>query len=111
MECVDNATAIPMIRVNYLQYLLTHVCKSSPHISPCPCHSPFSLSHITSRPWYPFPSLLVPQSRTLVEAFLVKLGLLLRGTATAAPEKFGETLTDEQQRGGAFEGGARSQGR
>jgi hypothetical protein len=41
-----------------------------------------------------------PQGRGLVESFLVKLTLLLKGTATAAPEKFGETLTDEQQRGG-----------
>ena len=40
------------------------------------------------------------QGRGLVESFLVKLTLLLKGTATAAPEKFGETLTDEQQRGG-----------
>ena len=40
------------------------------------------------------------KGRGLVESFLVKLTLLLKGTAMAAPEKFGETLTDEQQRGG-----------
>lgn len=43
---------------------------------------------------------IISKGRVLVESFLVKLTLLLKGTATAAPEKFGETLSDEQQRGG-----------
>lgn len=38
----------------------------------------------------------------MVETFLSKLQLLLRGTASASPDKFGETLADEQQRGGSF---------
>ncbi|GAX84335.1 hypothetical protein CEUSTIGMA_g11757.t1 [Chlamydomonas eustigma] len=49
-------------------------------------------------------SRLKDKGRSLVETFLVKLGLLLKGTATAAPEKFGESLSEEQQRGGAFVG-------
>lgn len=35
------------------------------------------------------------------EAFLTRLALLLRGTVSAPPEKFGETLADEHIRGGA----------
>lgn len=35
------------------------------------------------------------------ESFLAKLGLLLRGTVAAPPERFGETLGDEHIRGGA----------
>lgn len=37
-----------------------------------------------------------------MEAFLTKLQLILRGTVTAPPEKFGETLADEHIKGGAF---------
>jgi hypothetical protein len=44
---------------------------------------------------------LKERGRTFREAFLAKLGLLLRGTVAAPPERFGETLADEHIRGGA----------
>lgn len=54
------------------------------------------------------PSHAVPtlqeKGRIFREAFLSKLGLLLRGTVAAPPERFGETLADEHIRGGAFVG-------
>ncbi|KAG1658978.1 hypothetical protein FOA52_008300 [Chlamydomonas sp. UWO 241] len=45
---------------------------------------------------------LKDKGRVMVEAFVSRLLLLLRGTAVASPDKFGETLADEQARGGAF---------
>ena len=43
---------------------------------------------------------LKEKGRTFREAFLAKLGLLLRGTVAAPPERYGETLADEHIRGG-----------
>ncbi len=43
---------------------------------------------------------LKEKGRTFRESFLAKLGLLLRGTVAAPPERFGETLADEHIRGG-----------
>lgn len=45
---------------------------------------------------------LKEKGRTFREAFLAKLGLLLRGTVAAPPERYGETLADEHIRGGGF---------
>ena len=45
---------------------------------------------------------LKEKGRTFREVFLAKLGLLLRGTVAAPPDRFGETLADEHVRGGAF---------
>jgi hypothetical protein len=45
---------------------------------------------------------LKDKGRMLVECFVNKLQLLLRGTATASPEKFGETLEEEQIRAGEW---------
>ena len=50
------------------------------------------------------PEKLKERGRVFREAFISKLGLLLRGTVAAPPERFGETLTDEHIRGGAFIG-------
>ena len=45
------------------------------------------------------------KGRVLVEGFLSRLHLLLKGSAMASPEKFGETSSDEHMRGGgAFVG-------
>lgn len=44
------------------------------------------------------------KGRQFRESFLTKLGLLLRGTVAAPAERFGETLSDEHVRGGAFVG-------
>lgn len=46
------------------------------------------------------PERLKDWGRVFREAFLSRLGLLLRGTVAAPPEKFGETLADEHIRGG-----------
>ena len=43
---------------------------------------------------------LIEKGRIFREAFLAKLGLLLRGTVAAPPERYGETLADEHIRGG-----------
>ena len=43
---------------------------------------------------------LKEKGRSFRESFLAKLGLLLRGTVAAPPERFGETLADEHIRGG-----------
>jgi len=43
---------------------------------------------------------LKEKGRIFREAFLAKLGLLLRGTVAAPPERYGETLADEHIRGG-----------
>ena len=43
---------------------------------------------------------LKEKGRVFREAFLAKLGLLLRGTVAAPPERYGETLADEHIRGG-----------
>ena len=43
---------------------------------------------------------LKEKGRIFREAFLQKLGLLLRGTVAAPPERYGETLADEHIRGG-----------
>jgi hypothetical protein len=48
------------------------------------------------------PEKLKDKGRALREGFLAKLGLLLRGTVAAPPDRFGETLADEHMRGGAF---------
>lgn len=45
-------------------------------------------------------SRLKEKGRIFREAFLAKLGLLLRGTVAAPPERYGETLADEHIRGG-----------
>ncbi|KAK9918350.1 hypothetical protein WJX75_003404 [Coccomyxa subellipsoidea] len=50
------------------------------------------------------PEKLKEKGRSFRESFLAKLGLLLRGTVAAPPERFGETLSDEHIRGGAFVG-------
>lgn len=47
------------------------------------------------------PVRLKEKGRNFREVFLQKLGLLLRGTVSAPPERFGETLADEHIRGGA----------
>ena len=44
---------------------------------------------------------LKDKGRVFRETFLGKLGLLLRGTVAAPPERFGETIEDERIRGGA----------
>ena len=43
---------------------------------------------------------LKDKGRIFRETFLAKLGLLLRGTVAAPPERFGETIEDERIRGG-----------
>lgn len=48
------------------------------------------------------PDKLKDRGRSFREAFLSKLGLLLRGTVAAPADRFGETLADEHVRGGAF---------
>ena len=48
------------------------------------------------------PDKLKDKGRSFREAFLSKLGLLLRGTVAAPADRFGETLADEHVRGGAF---------
>lgn len=48
------------------------------------------------------PDKLKEKGRGFREQFLAKLGLLLKGTVSAPPERFGETLADEHIRGGAF---------
>lgn len=50
------------------------------------------------------PEKLKDKGRVFRESFIAKLGLLLRGTVSAPPERFGETLADEHIRGGAFIG-------
>jgi len=50
------------------------------------------------------PEKLKEKGRIFRESFIAKLGLLLRGTVSAPPDRFGETLTDEHIRGGAFIG-------
>lgn len=45
---------------------------------------------------------LKEKGRSFRESFLAKLGLLLRGTVAAPPERFGETLADEHIRGGGY---------
>jgi len=50
------------------------------------------------------PEKLKERGRIFRESFIAKLGLLLRGTVAAPPERFGETLGDEHIRGGAFVG-------
>ena len=45
---------------------------------------------------------LKDKGRIFRETFLGKLGLLLRGTVAAPPERFGETIEDERIRGGEF---------
>lgn len=45
---------------------------------------------------------LKEKGRIFREAFLAKLGLLLRGTVAAPPDRYGETLADEHIRGGGF---------
>ena len=47
---------------------------------------------------------LKDKGRVFRESFIGKLGLLLRGTVSAPPDRFGETLADEHIRGGAFIG-------
>lgn len=42
------------------------------------------------------------RGRTFVEAFISKIGLILRGTTSAPAARFGETLQEEHIRGGAF---------
>ena len=48
------------------------------------------------------PDRLKDKGRSFRESFLAKLALLLRGTVAAPPDRFGETLSDEHVRGGAF---------
>ena len=50
------------------------------------------------------PEKLKDKGRVFREAFVTKLALLLRGTVAAPPDRFGETLSDEHIRGGAFVG-------
>lgn len=50
------------------------------------------------------PEKLKDKGRVFREAFIAKLALLLRGTVAAPPDRFGETLSDEHIRGGAFVG-------
>ena len=45
---------------------------------------------------------LKERGRNFREQFVSKVALLLRGTVAAPPERFGETLSDEHVRGGAF---------
>lgn len=47
------------------------------------------------------PVRLKERGRVFREAFLSRLALLLRGTVSAPPDQFGETLADEHIRGGA----------
>lgn len=47
------------------------------------------------------PSRLKERGRVFREAFLTRLALLMRGTVSAPPDQFGETLADEHIRGGA----------
>lgn len=47
---------------------------------------------------------LKERGRAFRDAFLQKIGLLVRGTIAAPPEKFGESLQDERALGGAFIG-------
>eukprot|EP00252_Welwitschia_mirabilis_P024347 TRINITY_DN718_c0_g1_i3.p1 TRINITY_DN718_c0_g1~~TRINITY_DN718_c0_g1_i3.p1 ORF type:complete len:818 (-),score=163.91 TRINITY_DN718_c0_g1_i3:244-2697(-) len=47
---------------------------------------------------------LKQQSRRFRDSFLAKLSLLLKGTVVAPPDRFGETLDDERNSGGAFVG-------
>ena len=42
------------------------------------------------------------KGRVFVESFITKLSMLMKGTTAAPAERFGETLTDEHIRGGAF---------
>jgi hypothetical protein len=42
------------------------------------------------------------RGRAFVEAFISKIGLILRGTTSAPAARFGETLQEEHIRGGAF---------
>ncbi len=46
------------------------------------------------------PVRLKERGRVFREAFLSRLALLLRGTVSAPPDQFGETLADEHIRGG-----------
>lgn len=50
------------------------------------------------------PDRLREKGRKFREAFLDKLQLLIKGTVSAPPERFGETLADEHVRGGTFVG-------
>ncbi|KAE8009123.1 hypothetical protein FH972_005576 [Carpinus fangiana] len=45
---------------------------------------------------------LKEKGRAFHDLFLTKLSLLLKGTVVAPPDKFGETLQDERNNGGAF---------
>ena len=45
---------------------------------------------------------LQDRGRAFVEAFITKIGLILRGTTSAPAARFGETLQEEHVRGGAF---------
>mmetsp|Transcript_3618 Transcript_3618/g.13104 ORF Transcript_3618/g.13104 Transcript_3618/m.13104 type:complete len:836 (-) Transcript_3618:783-3290(-) len=45
---------------------------------------------------------LKERGRQFRERFLAKIGTLMKGTISASPERFGETLADEHIRGGAF---------
>lgn len=47
---------------------------------------------------------LKEKGRAFHDSFLTKLSLLLKGTVVAPPDKFGETLQDERNNGGAFMG-------
>ncbi|KAG2491621.1 hypothetical protein HYH03_009992 [Edaphochlamys debaryana] len=48
------------------------------------------------------PDQLKDKGRSFVDAFLSRLGQLLRGTVSAPADRWGETLADEHARGGAF---------
>ncbi len=48
------------------------------------------------------PDKLKEKGRSFREVFLAKLQLLLKGTVSAPPERFGETLADEHIRGGRW---------
>lgn len=54
------------------------------------------------------PDKLKEKGRSFREVFLAKLQLLLKGTVSAPPERFGETLADEHIRGGTRGGGETS---
>lgn len=45
---------------------------------------------------------LQDRGRAFIEAFIGKIGLILRGTTSAPAARFGETLQEEHVRGGAF---------
>lgn len=45
---------------------------------------------------------LKDRGRAFLEAFISKIGLILRGTTAAPPTRFGETLAEEHVRGGTF---------